>query len=242
MKIIVPLAGKDPRYETINVYKPFIDIHGKPLIHHVLSANQFPFENMHFIILNEHEEKYQVTKHLKNHFGSDAMVYIIEKETEGSPETILQIENVVNGDEDILIELGDVVRDLLDFEKDIKKNSQYAGILPIDPEFTAEKWGYVKRKGTEVLEMCEKSLEVIIGGATMGLYYFKHGKDFVRYAKQMINKQIKIPPLELYYVAPIYNEYINDKKKVGISNAKILSVLGSPEQIDAYLNAMQYNR
>lgn len=242
MKIIVPLAGKDPKYEKLGVYKPLISVGGQPLIKYVLTHNGFPLEKLHFIILNEHEKKYNVRQQLEDHFGKDIHVYIIDKVTEGSPSTILEIEEVINDDEDILIELGDVLRDVSNLKKDIQTNNTYAGILPIDKEFTTEMWGYVRLEKNIVTYLHEKSLERMKGGATMGLYYFTKGKEFLFYTKQMIQKKIVIPPYNLYYVGVVYNKYIADGLSIAKSDAKIKYVLGSPDQIDAYLEKVKYNK
>ena len=52
--------------------------------------------------------------------------------------------------------------------------------------------------------------------ATVGVYYWGKGSDYVKYAEQMIKKDIRVNG-ELY-VAPVYNEAILDGKKIKIFN------------------------
>ena len=53
--------------------------------------------------------------------------------------------------------------------------------------------------------------EVISNEATVGIYYWKHGSDYVKYAEQMIQKNIRVN--NEFYVAPIFNEAIADDFK-----------------------------
>ena len=56
---------------------------------------------------------------------------------------------------------------------------------------THPKWSYAKvDKNNNVTKVAEK--KVISNNATVGVYYWKHGKDFVKYANQMIDKNIRV--------------------------------------------------
>jgi len=46
-----------------------------------------------------------------------------------------------------------------------------------------------------------------------GIFYFKYGYDFIRYCKQMINKDIKVNGE--FWVAPVINEAIQQGGKEG---------------------------
>ena len=62
----------------------------------------------------------------------------------------------------------------------------------------------------EIIEVVEK--EVVSNEATVGIYNYKHGKDFVRAAEQMIAKNYRVNGE--FYVAPVYNELIREGKKL----------------------------
>jgi hypothetical protein len=66
----------------------------------------------------------------------------------------------------------------------------------------------------EIIEVVEK--EVVSNEATVGIYNYKHGKDFVRAAEQMIAKNYRVNGE--FYVAPAYNELIKEGKKIIIYN------------------------
>jgi hypothetical protein len=95
------------------------------------------------------------------------------------------------------------------------------------------KWSYIRfdDKGY-VTEVREK--EVISNEATVGIYNYKHGSDFVQYAHQMINKDIRVN--NEFYVAPVYNEMVAAGKKIVFHNVgEKMHGLGTPEDLNAFL-------
>jgi dTDP-glucose pyrophosphorylase len=70
--------------------------------------------------------------------------------------------------------------------------------------------------------------------ATVGIYYYKHGKDFVEAAEQMIEKDIRTN--NEFYVAPAFNEMIASGKKIFIYPIAEMKGLGTPEDLHQFLN------
>ena len=94
------------------------------------------------------------------------------------------------------------------------------------------KWSYVKVDDQgNVSELKEK--EVISNIATVGVYYWSKGSEYVKYSKQMIDKDIRVNGE--YYVAPVYNELISDGGKVKIYNINKMWGLGTPEDLNYFL-------
>ena len=81
-------------------------------------------------------------------------------------------------------------------------------------------------------EVAEK--DPISDDATVGFYYWKHGRDFIKYAKQMIAKNIRVN--NEFYVCPVFNEAIEDGKKIKAYHVDEMWGLGTPEDLQAYLN------
>ena len=75
--------------------------------------------------------------------------------------------------------------------------------------------------------------KVISNHATVGVYYWKKGNDFVKYAKRMIEKNLRVN--NEFYVCPVFNEAIKDKKIIKIHNVKSMWGLGTPEDLDYFL-------
>ena len=77
------------------------------------------------------------------------------------------------------------------------------------------KWSFVGfNNDGQVNNVVEK--EVISNEATVGIYNFQRGSDFVKAADQMIVKNLRVK--NEFYVAPVYNEMINDQAKIKVFN------------------------
>ena len=99
---------------------------------------------------------------------------------------------------------------------------------------THPKWSYAKLdENNFVIEVAEK--KPISTNATAGLYYWKKGSDYVKYAKQMINKNIRVN--NEFYICPVYNEAILDNKKIIIKESKEMWGLGTPEDLEEFMNS-----
>ena len=97
---------------------------------------------------------------------------------------------------------------------------------------THPKWSYAKvDENGLVTEVAEKN--PISDKATIGYYFWKNGADFVKYAEQMINNNIRVN--NEFYVCPVFNEAINDGKKIITFNASKMWGLGTPEDLDFFL-------
>jgi len=74
--------------------------------------------------------------------------------------------------------------------------------------------------------------------ATVGVYYWAKGSDYVKYAEQMIAKNMRVN--NEFYVCPVYNEGIVDGKKFKTFNIDKMWGLGTPEDLKHYLE--NYNK
>lgn len=69
---------------------------------------------------------------------------------------------------------------------------------------------------------------------TVGIYNYKHGSDFVKYAHQMIDKNIRIN--NEFYVAPVYNEMIDAGMKIVFNDVGIkMFGTGTPEDLNIFM-------
>jgi hypothetical protein len=83
-----------------------------------------------------------------------------------------------------------------------------------------------------VTQVAEK--KVISNKATVGMYYWKHGSDYVKYADQMIRKDIRVN--NEFYVAPVYNEAIESGAKIRIKDIDRMWGLGTPEDLNYFVD------
>ena len=62
---------------------------------------------------------------------------------------------------------------------------------------------------------------------------WRRGTDFVKYAEQMIAKNIRVN--NEFYVVPAFNEAIQDGKKFVIADCARMWGIGVPEDLDFFL-------
>src|SRR5690606_39204573 len=99
------------------------------------------------------------------------------------------------------------------------------------------KWSFVRPDSNgHVEEVAEK--QVISNQATVGIYLFCRGQEFVKAAEDMIAADERVNGE--FYVAPVYNRLIKDKKiidcfDIGTVGAGMYG-LGTPEDLTAFLS------
>ena len=104
---------------------------------------------------------------------------------------------------------------------------------------THPKWSFAKiDKDGFVTEVQEKN--PISNLATIGFYYWKKGSDFVKYAEEMINQNIRVNGE--FYVCPVYNNAINDNKKIRTFYTPKMWGLGTPEDLNYFLKNFNHSK
>lgn len=215
LNVVIPMAGESSRFGGIP--KPFIDIHGKPMLQRVLESISID-ANYIFIAKKGFREKINNIK--------KGTIVEVEKTTEGAACTILLAEQYIH-DKPLLIVNSDQCFevDMIDF---LYKAYKTDGSL-LTFEATDKKWSFVKEINEKIIQVAEK--QPISNIATVGGYYWKNGSDFIKYANQMINKNIRVN--NEFYVAPVYNEAILDKKCIKKYDVQKMIPLGTPEDLEA---------
>ena len=236
MKILIPMAGEGSRFikEGYTFPKPLINVDGKPMIQRVVENLDFDCEYI-FLVRREHIKKYpglvdtleQITNHRMK-------MVVVDTLTEGAACTALLAREYINNNEDLLIANSDqVIEYELENFKLLKNN------MPVDSivfAFNAvhPKWSFVKTNSRGyVVEVAEK--RPISNIATCGIYWYRKGSDFVQYAEQMIEKDIRVN--SEFYIAPVYNELIDDGKTLVPFYVHRMYGLGTPEDLRSYLKS-----
>ncbi len=250
LNIVVPMAGRGSRFqkEGYELPKPLIPVLGKPMIQVVIN-NLRPNRSHRFIFvcLQEHLEKYSVAEKLKTWAGEGTEIVTVNQVTEGAACTVLLAKDFINNDYPLMIANSDqwVDIDINDYLN--KMDSENADGMIMTMWADDPKWSFVRfnEKG-DITEVVEK--EVVSNEATVGIYNYKHGKDFVNAAERMIAKNFRVNGE--FYVAPAYNEMIADGKKLIVYNigkeADGMYGLGIPsdlklfEQLDVAKKAINF--
>jgi dTDP-glucose pyrophosphorylase len=226
------MAGAGSRFEQAGYSfpKPLIEVNRKPMIQ-VVVENLNVEANFIFLVRKEHYEKYNL-KYLLNLIAPNCTIVEVDELTEGAACTTLLAKEFINNDEPLLLANSDQFIEwnsnecLYAFSAD----SIDAGILTF--ESTHPKWSYANiGEDGLVSEVAEK--KVISNNATVGIYYWKKGSDYVKYAEQMIEKNIRVN--NEFYVCPVFNEAISDGKKVRIKNVEKMWGIGTPEDLNHFL-------
>lgn len=240
MNVLIPMAGAGSRFEQAGYTfpKPLIDVRGKPMIQVV--TDNLSFDSSHtFIVQKEHLEKYNLNTLLplivKN---NNVNIITVDHVTEGAACTTLLAKGIINNDNPLIIANSDqyVNWNSSEFMYKMQEQNVDAGILTF--ESTHPKWSFVKLDAEGfVTEVAEK--KPISNVATVGIYYWRRGSDYVKYAEQMIQKNLRFN--NEFYVCPVFNEAIADGKKIITYHIKDMWGLGTPEDLQSFLQNYDTN-
>ena len=234
LNVIIPMAGAGSRFAKAGYSfpKPLIDVKGKPMIQIVTEMLNIE-ANYVYVVQKEHREKYNLDTFL-NLITPGCKIVETEGVTEGAACTALLAKEHINTDAPLLFANSDqhIIWDSNEFFYKMNETDVDGGILCF--KGTHPKWSFAKMdENGKVVEVAEKN--PISDNATVGLYYWKHGSDFVKYAEQMIEKDIRVN--NEFYVCPVYNEAIQDDKHIScfMIEKDAMWGLGTPEELTYYL-------
>ena len=233
MNVLIPMAGAGSRFEQMGYTfpKPLIDVTGKPMIQMVTENLNIEAKYI-YIVQKEHYEKYNLKYLLNLITNNNCEIVQIDSLTEGAACTTLLAKEFIDNDEPLLIANSDqfVEWDSNEFMYSMVADNVDGGILTF--EATHPKWSFAKLGNDGfVSEVAEK--KPISNIATAGIYYWTHGSNYVKYAEQMIEKDIRTN--NEFYVCPVYNEAIQDGKKVKVFQIEKMWGLGTPEDLEVFL-------
>jgi HAD superfamily hydrolase (TIGR01509 family) len=239
MNVLIPMAGEGSRFREagFSFPKPLIEIpnfHGNPMIKVVYDSLGIRSKAV-FIVQEAHRQKYNLD-HLLKLIASEAKIIAVSKTTEGAACTCLLAKSEINSDEELIIANSDQFVEWKpeEFIYFLRNKTADFGILTFPN--THPKWSYAKTdEQGRVIEVAEK--KPISQNATVGIYYWRKGSDFVRSAEAMIKKNIRVGQgfngKGEFYVAPSFNELILEGKMgfiFPIAASKVHG-LGTPEDL-----------
>ena len=183
------------------------------------------------VIRTEHDRDFNIKEHLEA-LDSRVKVIYAEELTEGAACTCLLAKDVINNDTPLLIANSDqfVEWDVDEFYSKALAPSRDGTILTfhIPMEANDTKWSYAQLDSSDnVVDVQEK--KVISEHATVGIYFWSHGSDFVRTAEAMIADNVRVNGE--FYVAPVYNHGIALAHKYKIHPCTRMWGLGTPDDL-----------
>lgn len=229
------MAGEGSRFakEGYTFPKPLIDVEGKPMIQKVVENLDFISEYI-FLVRKSHLETYPGLKDtLARITNNNLKIVDIDCLTEGAACTALLAKEFIDCDEDLLIANAD---QFIEYEQEnFKMLKNLTDVDSIVWCFNAvhPKWSFVKTNARGfITEVAEK--RPISNIATCGIYWYRRGSDFVKYAEQMVANDVRVNGE--FYIAPTYNELINDGKSLIPFYVHKMWGLGTPADLKNYLN------
>ncbi len=240
LNVLIPMAGGGSRFQAqgYSFPKPLIDVKGKPMIQ-VVVDNLNIEANFIFIVQKAHYEKYNL-KYLLNLVAPNCKIIQVDNLTEGAACTTLLAKNLINNNNPLLLANSDQFVEWNSNEVLYAFNNSNADAGIVTFESLHPKWSYVKLgENGYVEEVAEK--KPISKHATAGIYFWKKGADYIRYAEQMIKKEIRVN--NEFYVCPVFNEAIDDKKKIRIFEIPKNAMwgLGTPEDLNYFIENYKSN-
>jgi HAD superfamily hydrolase (TIGR01509 family) len=232
MNVLIPMAGAGSRFQQAGYTfpKPLIDVRGKPMIQ-VVAENLNIEATFIYVVQKEHRQKYNLDT-LLNLITPNCKIVEVDGVTEGAACTTLLAKEHINTDEPLLMANSDqfVEWDSNEFMYKMIEQDVDGGIVTF--KATHPKWSFAKiDESGYVTEVAEKN--PISDIATVGIYYWKKGSDYVKFAEQMIEKNVRVN--NEFYVCPVFNEAIGDGRRIKTFDIPAMWGLGTPEDLTTYL-------
>jgi dTDP-glucose pyrophosphorylase len=226
------MAGAGSRFEKAGYTfpKPLIEVNDSPMIQTVVENINID-ANYIFIVQKSHYDKYDLETVLNN-IAPGCKIVQVSGLTEGAACTTLLAKEFIDNDEPLVMANSDqfVEWDSNEFMYSMVGDTIDGGILTF--KSTHPKWSYAKLdEDGFVSEVAEK--RPISDTATVGIYYWSKGSDYVKYAEQMISKDVRVN--NEFYVCPVFNEAIGDSKRIKVFNVKKMWGLGTPEDLKTFI-------
>jgi dTDP-glucose pyrophosphorylase/predicted SnoaL-like aldol condensation-catalyzing enzyme len=246
IQIVVPMAGRGSRFTNagFTTPKPLIPVGGKPMIQWVIE-NVRPAQEHRFtfICLKEHLDSYPEVPQTLRSLCPGCNIVTVDKVTEGAACTVLLASEFIDNKDALMIANADqyVDLDINDYLAELDR--QQADGLIMTFEANHPKWSYCRMNDSmQVVEVVEKI--VVSNEATVGIYNFRHGADFVRAASRMI--ELNLRSNGEFYVAPSYNLLIKEGKKIVVARTGYeysgMYGLGIPEDLEYFMTTQSYEK
>ena len=214
LQIVIPMAGRGSRFAQAGYTtpKPLIPLGGRPMIEWVID-NIRPRRAHRFIFLclAEHLSAYPDVPAALRRLCPGCEIVPVGAVTEGAACTVLLAREFINTADP----LDDCQQRPIGRARHqrLSRRRRRPGVAGLIMTFWADhpKWSYCRlRPDGGVTEVVEK--KVVSNEATVGIYNFRAGRDYVRAADAMIAANLRVN--NEFYVAPTYNQLIADGDRI----------------------------
>jgi hypothetical protein len=239
LTIVVPMAGRGSRFANAGytLPKPLIPVFGTPMIELVISTIR-PVVPHRFVFICQRAdvEAHDLRRQLRG-WAPGCAIIELEGQTEGAACTVLAAEAeiadgplmIANSDQFVAVDIDRYLAELGERQLDGLVMTMRAA----DP-----KWSFAAVDGRGLVSRIAEK-QPISPHATVGIYNFARGRDFVRGARAMIARDQRVNGE--FYVAPVYNELIAAGARIGIydlgEEGAAMHGLGTPADLAAFLGS-----
>ncbi len=237
INIVIPMAGEGSRFVKAGYKspKPFINVAGKPMIERVMENLQCKDARYILIGRKDHlEQEQKLVRQLEQKYNA---VFIgVDKLTEGTACTVLYAREYINNNSPLLIANSDQIVDIniQEFVDQCKIKKMDGSILTFTDIELNPKWSFAKIDENGLVVKVEEK-KVISQYATVGIYLFSKGSNFVNAAIDMIINNDRVN--NEFYTCPVYNYSIVNKESISIYNIEFEKMhgIGTPEDLNNYV-------
>lgn len=188
-----------------------------------------------FICQESHVREYDLEQ-VFSKLCTNYQIIAINGVTEGAAVTVLKARNLIDTKEPLMIANSDqwVDLDINEYLEDMDSRNLDGCMLTMTAD--DPKWSFAKVNSQGyVTEVVEKV--VVSDEATVGIYNFKHGEDFCKFADLMISRNEKSN--NEFYVAPVYSYMAREYLCIGVFNigevGNGMYGLGTPDDLERFL-------
>ena len=241
VNIVIPMAGAGSRFADAGYSKPkpFIDVMGKPMIVRILE--NLTYKDAQYILIAREEHmalESEVIRKIESEYN--AIFHPIGHLTEGAACTVLHARSFINNDIPMIIANSDQIVDInfQDYVNDCLSRKLDGSIMTFkDPEKNT-KWSFARIDSEGIVKEVREKIP-ISEMATVGIYMYSMGKDYIDASIDMIVKNDRVN--NEFYVCPVYNYAITNNKKIGVYDIpfKTMHGLGTPDDLTLYVKEME---
>lgn len=248
LQIVIPMTGNGSRFKASGYsrLKPFIDVHGKPMIEWVTRMFADGDNDVLFICRNDHLRDLKYTRDTLEKIDPFAKILGIQDWKKLGPvNDVLLAAHHIDDDRPVLVSYCDFFMHW-DFEEFFNKVTAegFEGAVPcytgFHPHLIIKDNLYASCNVDEanfLIEIREKfswTADKTYSLHSPGVYYFKTGRLMKIYFQKLVQSKKTINGE--YYVSVVYNQMVQDGLRVWCPpNVKHFCQWGTPQDLEEYL-------